>query len=527
MNVARLGIDYGTTNTVVVCSDRGRYPVVPHITETAVGPVAREVFPSLVVLDRETGQLIFGSEAERCLTRPGAEKRYGVLGSLKRLLRDYADGRRVGQSIVPEGLDLAAVLREFCGALRASIMRSGFFAENEPLETVITWPANANGAQRYVTRKSFKDAGVEILATLTEPAASAIEFADRLARGNRARARQLEASIAVFDLGGGTFDVSLVRIHGPEFTVVDTAGIEQLGGDDFDRILAQRLAEAVKIDFDGLRPFQRAMLLLHARQQKESISAGPAASLTFAADDLGLGSGVGTVPVKAYFKELEKLLEPAIEKLWSLINGAAARSAGIQSQDLTAIYLVGGSSKLPLVPKMLARRFRDVRLVMTDKPFTSTAMGAAIRSAEGVRLQEILSRTFGVLRLAEHGTRDCFDPIFAAGTRLPQRHESPLRHKVRYSPRHNIGHLRYLECAGVNAAGWPSDGVRQWSDILFPYDPAIPVGSRLTPDQIVPRDDLADQWVEEKYICDADGVITVTIRRLSDGQSCTYEIFRN
>ena len=101
----RLGIDYGTTNTVVVCSDRGRYPVVLHMTETAIGPVAREVFPSAVVYDRHTGRLIFGADVERCLCRPGAEEQYALIESPKRLMRDYAEGMRFRRDIRPEGFD--------------------------------------------------------------------------------------------------------------------------------------------------------------------------------------------------------------------------------------------------------------------------------------------------------------------------------------------------------------------------------------------------------------------------------------
>jgi len=330
--VARLGIDYGTTNTVAVCSDRGRYPIVPHITETSIGPVTRDVFPSLVVFDRETGRWLFASDAERCLARPGAERRYAVPPALKRLIRDYADGARVGRPIVAEGFDPADVLRQYLGALHASIRRAGFFAENEPLEAVITWPANANGAQRHLTRRCFREAGFDVIGTLNEPAAAAIEFADRMAHGNRAESRRLSLSLAVFDLGGGTFDASLVRISGAELTVVDAAGIEQLGGDDFDAVLARRFAEALKLDFEGLRPFQRTLLLAHARQQKESIGAGALGSLTLSAEDLGLTGGVGTIPVAAYFKDLEKLLDPAAEKLWTLVNGDRARAADITAK---------------------------------------------------------------------------------------------------------------------------------------------------------------------------------------------------
>ena len=80
--MARLGIDFGTTNSVVVCSDRGRYPVVPHFVQTAIGRVFNDVFPSVVAFEHDTGEFVYGPDAERALARPGAEKRYSVMRSL-------------------------------------------------------------------------------------------------------------------------------------------------------------------------------------------------------------------------------------------------------------------------------------------------------------------------------------------------------------------------------------------------------------------------------------------------------------
>jgi molecular chaperone DnaK (HSP70) len=407
------------------------------------------------------------------------------------------------------------------------VERSGLFNEAEPLEAVLTWPANANGAQRYVTRESFKAAGFDVIGTLNEPTAAAVEFADRLTRGNRTAARKVSASVAIFDFGGGTFDCSLVRIAPREFAVIDTAGIEALGGDDLDRVLADMFASQLKTDFEALSRLQREQLLRHARQQKESISSGSVRSLMLVPSDLGLKGSACIIAVAEYFELLQPLILPAVDALETLLNGAAARAAGMAPETLDAIYLVGGSSKLPLVPEMIGARFPRARLVMTDKPFTATAMGAAIQSAEHLTMHDILSRHFGVVRLADHGTREYFATIFRAGTRLPQDVGKPLERTVRYSPRHNIGHLRYLECAAVDEQGRPEKAVRAWSDVLFPYDPAIALESSLTSTAIRARDDLVDTTVRETYACDRDGVITVRITRESDGASGCYEIFRN
>ena len=424
--MARLGIDFGTTNTVVVCSDRGRYPVVPHVTETAIGRVVQEVFPSVLAYEHATGRFLYGPDAERCQARPGWEQRYDVIRSVKRLLRDYVGGGRIGHEIRPGGFDTAEVLRGFATALRESLMHAGLFPAAEPFEAVITWPANANGAQRYVTRACFRDAGFEVIGTLNEPTAAAIEFADRMARGNRTAARKLSASVAIFDFGGGTFDASVVKIQGPEFTVVTSGGIEELGGDDLDSALARLFAREMGAELDTLPRLQRNLLLRHACQQKETISSGAVRSLTLIPADVGLTGAPCAVGVSAYFSELRPIVAPAVEKLWSLVHGPAARAAGITAATLDAVYLVGGSSKLPLVAEMIAARFPNVRLVMTDKPFTATAMGAAIHAAEGITLRDILSRHFGVLRLADHGAREFFAPIFPAGMQLPPRGAAPV-----------------------------------------------------------------------------------------------------
>ena len=524
--MGRLGIDFGTTNTVVVCSDRGRYPVVPHVADTAIGHVIREVFPSLIVYDREDGTFRFGMEAERCLVRAGGESRYVVIRSLKRLLRNYAEGMTVASDTVVGGLVVADLLRRFGDALKTSVTRSQFLHEDEALEAVITWPANANGAQRYVTRRFFKEAGFEVVDALNEPTAAAIEFADRLAKGNRTRARRLSAWVAVFDLGGGTFDASLVRIDGPEFTVAHAGGIEHLGGDDFDLVLARMFADRLNLRLEALSPFQRELFVRHACQLKESISGGLVDVLTLNPEEVGLPGSPCAVSVAAFFAELRPLVERSVEKLWSVVSTAYERGDGVDPGRLDAIYMVGGASRLPLVSRMVADRFPNSRLVVSDKPFTATAMGAAIRSAEEMTLHEVLSRNFGCIRLAENGTREYFSMIFRAGVKLPARGEPPLEHQVEYSPRHNVAYLRYLECAGVDDQERPSEGVREWSAVLFPYDPAIPPGTELTRDMVVERGDLHAERICETYRCDSDGVITVTIARLGDGRSCAYEVFK-
>jgi hypothetical protein len=272
--------------------------------------------------------------------------------------------------------------------------------------------------------------------------------------------------------------------------------------------------------------YRRSLLVAESRRSKESIGSGMTHSLTLAPLDIGLKGPPCAVPVGDYFAELRPILAAAVTKLWEAVHSHVARQAGIDGANLDAIYLVGGSSLLPLVPAMVAERFPGVRIVMSDKPFTATAMGAAIHSTDTIRLQDVLARTFGVIRLAERGTREFFAPIFPAGTSLPQKGEPPLVHTVEYTPHHNIGRLRYLECGAMDGQGLPAAGVRYWSDALFPYDPALPISASLAETPVANRTDLLHSRIRESYECDADGVITARIVRLCDGQSRVYEVFR-
>jgi molecular chaperone DnaK (HSP70) len=526
--MAILGLDYGTTHTVAVLGDRGRYAVLPHSVFTSAGPVLREVFSSLIALDTQSGQLLYGPAAERILVQPGTPGRYLLLRSLKRCLRHYHDGQTVIFPGAPDRpIPVRLLVTGFADALYQSIRQTGLVSDSEPLETVLTWPANANGAQRHITRRAFQEAGFTLRQTLSEPAAAAIEYADRISHGYRQAARRVATQVAVFDLGGGTFDTALIRIAGGHYHVLTTAGIESLGGDDFDAVLVQMIATRLKLDPASLPAWQAMLLTLQACLLKESLSTGSFRRLIFDPTDIGLTASPIPLAVAEYNTALRSLIQPAIAKLRGLFDDPAVRSEGITPDTLGAIYLVGGSSRLPLVAQMVSEAFPKTMIVASDKPFSSTAMGAAIQNAEGLILRERLARHFGVIRLAEGGLREVFDLIFPAGMTLPPAGAPPHEVVTEYAPRHNIGHLRYLECADLDATGRPAQGLRPWSELFFPYDPALPMGDPCQTRLIVPREDLAYDRIRETYQCDSDGIITVRIRRLRDDQSLTAEIFRN
>ncbi|NLH18231.1 MAG: Hsp70 family protein [Phycisphaerae bacterium] len=535
--MVRLGIDFGTTNTVAAIFDRGLFSVVLHQAQTRRGTIVQEIFPSAILVYPQTHQRWFGLEADRKFVEMGASSDLIFIPSLKRELRNYMEGKSLSPNSACDSknggagqsdcdLDLADLFTDFLRALADSIRRSQMLDESEPLETVITWPAHSNGAQRHITRECFRRAGFRVINALNEPTASAVELADCLTGGKRNGKSEDPYAVAVFDLGGGTFDASVVRIEGHDFHVVTSGGIELLGGDDFDRILLEMFEAKLDLPSESISALTRHALLRQARAQKELISTGTVKSLFLNPQDFGLRGKTISLPVDLYRERICPLLDQAVSMLREVIQSAAAKWPGMNGgiEPLT-IYLVGGSSKLPFVSEMVSGAFPGSRVILSDKPFQSVALGAAICAADRISYHEVFARHFGLIRLKDHGQTEIFDTIFPAGTPIPRRGESPLEKVVRYRPAHNIGHLRYLECTSLGPDGMPLRGVRTWSDILFPYDPNCPLSAPVSKNDIIPTNQFNHLEVSEIYRCDSDGVITVEIQNPARNESRRFEIF--
>jgi len=518
--MARLGIDFGTTNTLVMIEDRDVLSEVLHVWDTGAGRIAQAIFPSAILINRSTGERWFGIEADRRFGQLGPTDDHVFVPSLKRCLRDYVESPTDG----PDDLDAADLLRGFLASLAESIRRSQSMSAGEPLEAVITWPANANGAQRYVTRRCFQEAGFDVIDTLNEPTASAIEMADCLTAGRRQDATDTPSYVAVFDLGGGTFDAAVVRIADDDYRVLASGGIETLGGDDFDAVLLEMFLDRMEPPAADLSPVTRHALLRQARVQKETISTGAVKSLFFNPADFGLPGRTVAIKVDRFNDRIRPLIKTAVDTLGSLIEQAGTADAAAGGTSRLTLYLVGGSSKLPIVSELIVEAFPAARIVLSDKPFRSVAMGAAICATRPVRFRDVFARHFGLMRPWAHGQTEAFDAIFPAGTPLPRKGEPPIVRVARYHPRHNIGHLRYLECTSIGPGGLPSAGIRPWSDILFPYDPSLALPDD---EQVVETDAFSHGAVQEVYQCNSDGVITVELHHPARDAVLTYEVYRD
>ncbi|MBM3810315.1 MAG: Hsp70 family protein [Acidimicrobiia bacterium] len=492
----RLGVDFGTTRIVVAVVDRGNYPVLSF--ETADGERC-EWFPALAAV--RGGEVLYGWEAWAGQEDPEAT----VVRSIKRWLAEAGPQTRV--EIGGHEYALIDLLSGLCSALRTALGA----AAGEPLEIMLGVPANANGNQRFLTAEAFRRAGFQVLGLLNEPTAASIEYGHAL-RGKTA----MKDRILVYDLGGGTFDASLVEMEGNQHAVVASEGIPALGGDDFDDLLADLALAAAGVSEDSLSQGEVFRLHEECRRKKEALHANTR-RVVVELDHVRDGLEAVTVPVADFYQRSEPLIEETLHAVEDLV-------AGEQGQ-LEALYVTGGGSELPQVGRMLKERFgRKVKRSAYAR--SATAIGLAIQAdaQAGYRLSERFTRYFGVWREEEGGQRVVFDPLFVKGTPLPPAGEEPLKVTRSYCPAHNIGHFRYLECSRVSEDGRPAGEITMWDEILFPFEAGLALVERL--EEVEVRRLEPSGEVEESYSCDASGAVTVTISHLSGGYERSYRLGR-
>ena len=224
-----LGIDLGTTRTVVARADRGNYPV---LSFTDTNGDSHDYYPSLTALTDDG--LVHGFRARRA-ARQGAP----LLRSLKRTLAAPSVSAASPVALGDRTLGVGEVLVSFLTDLRQELAASGVLDGADPggedANVVVAVPAHAYGAQRLLTLDAFRAAGFHVTAMLNEPSAAGFEYTHRKASTVSSR----RTRVLVYDLGGGTFDTSLVDVNGAAHEVLASRGLGDLGGDDVDLILAQ------------------------------------------------------------------------------------------------------------------------------------------------------------------------------------------------------------------------------------------------------------------------------------------------
>lgn len=480
----RIGIDFGTTRVVVAAADRGNFPLVNF--ETPDGLV-RDWFPPVAAVKGE--ERVYGWEA----VAAQADDAWTVVRSLKRWLR--AAGPKTLVRVGSQEVAMRTLMAEMMTALRTQMMENSTLGAepDEPLEAMLGVPASANSNQRFLTEEAARDAGFTVLGLVNEPSAAAIEFAHRNSAERKSRAG---SGLVVYDLGGGTFDVSLVTLGETEHVVEATDGVAGLGGDDFDEILAT-LALEVAGETGALSAAERYNLLEECREKKESLNPNTR-KVTVDLERVRAEWEPVTIAVEDYYERCRPLIEQTRDVVERLL-------AGHEGSSLDTLYVTGGASELPPVARILRETFgRKVR--RSSYMRSASAIGLAIRAAaKGDGLADRLNQNFGIWREADDGSTIVFDLIFPRGVQLPAADEAPMQVERIYEPAHNVGHFRYLECTRLDDDWQPTGEITNWDQVLFPFDPELQASGNLADVPVSRLEHAKGLKIHEVYTCDASG----------------------
>lgn len=351
-----VGIDLGTTNSLVAAVRSSVAEVLPDAQGQALLPSAVRYFPGGKVT---TGREPLGQQALDPLNTVVSVKRFmGRSLEEARAMRapyEFVDAPGMVRIRTVQGdLSPVEVSAQILAVLR---QRAEDVLGDDLVGAVITVPAYFDDAQRQATRDAARLAGLNVLRLLNEPTAAAIAYGlDNAAEG----------VYAVYDLGGGTFDISILRLTQGVFEVIATGGDTALGGDDFDSLIVDHVAAG------ELGPSDRRSLLMAARAAREALSDAAEARLQLTLSD---GRVVDTVLTRAGF---ETLAQPLIERTLDCAR-RALRDAALAPADVRGVVMVGGATRMPVVRQAVGQLFGTQPLTDLD-PDQVVALGAALQA---------------------------------------------------------------------------------------------------------------------------------------------------
>jgi molecular chaperone DnaK len=372
-----LGIDLGTTNSVVCVAQGGSLRVLPDASGNSLIPSVVSFHPSgdvLVGHPARERRLIDARNTvysvKRLIGRPFQSPE--VRRAQERFAFELCEGPTHGVLVRARGETYT--LPEISAFVLREVRRVAEEQLGQPCtRAVVTVPANFNELQRSATKAAGRVAGLDVLRILNEPTAAALAYG--YGKGSRER-------IAVFDLGGGTFDITILELAGDVFEVLATAGDTFLGGDDLDVLIAEKMADAF-LEHHRFDPRQdlQAFERLRAAAEWAKCQLSSEMDVQLRVEELAYGDGGRSLDLTFGMtrQALEQLARPVIARAFDVCEDAM-RVAGVRPTQLDNVVLVGGSTRIPLVRAMVADYFGRTPLGHID-PDLVVARGAALQAA--------------------------------------------------------------------------------------------------------------------------------------------------
>jgi len=365
-----VGIDLGTTNSLVAYMENDRPVVIP-------GEDGLNLVPSVVALD-ERDQIIVGNAARKYLIETPERAVYSVKRLMGRGVEDIQDELKLFPFRLAGDLAAGEVLRiklgnktytppEISAFILRQLKRNAERYFGAPVtKAVITVPAYFNDAQRQATKDAGRIAGLEVLRLVNEPTAASLAYG---------LDKEETATVAVYDLGGGTFDISILKLHEGIFEVIATNGDTHLGGDDIDNLLIAIALDDIQEDLgldvrrsgEAVQTIRKAVI-----EAKIALSSDEQTTL-----DVELADGKRYQRVITR-QQYEQLIRPVVDRTVGPVR-QAMKDAGLAARQIDEAVLVGGSTRIPLVRKLVEDQFE--RTPHADlNPDEVVALGAAVQA---------------------------------------------------------------------------------------------------------------------------------------------------